>query len=211
MQVAAGCSVPVPESTLVRGTQSTKNVSFPAFVKFNREHASLGITKHNKVDSQVELKKTLKRMAMKFSGEILVQSFKPGKDVTVAVLGNDRPRAFPPWCLHLPSTQAFATERVKFSSAHRFQQGIRARAYSGPHSEKVVKAALELYRILDLSGYGRFDFRIDEQGFFLVDVNANPNLARGEDVAASALRAGLKYEDLVLEILRLAESYSPRV
>jgi D-alanine-D-alanine ligase len=135
-----------------------------------------------------------------------------GRDVTVSVMGNGTPRAFRPWQLRLRNGNHFATERIKFSAKTRRKSGIRAVRYSGRLDSELRSTAVRLYKALDLSGYARLDFRVNETGqAYFIDANANPNLARDEDFACSARLAGLNYEDLIREILKLAVSYGPRV
>jgi len=48
----------------------------------------------------------------------------------------------------------------------------------------------------------RLDCRIDENGEpYVIEVNPNPSLARGDDFAQSAKEAGLEYEVLIQRIL----------
>ncbi len=54
------------------------------------------------------------------------------------------------------------------------------------------------------------DLRMDANGkFYLLEANANPQLAFGEDFAESAERAGLKYEELLQRILNVGLRWHP--
>jgi D-alanine-D-alanine ligase len=54
------------------------------------------------------------------------------------------------------------------------------------------------------------DFRLDANGnCFVLEANANPHLAFGEDLAESAKVAGLEYPDLVQRILNLGLRWEP--
>lgn len=208
-QLAAAADIPVPPMAIA-GERAYRG-KFPAFVKYNREHASRGIRVSNRVRNAAELKLTVERMKRSYGGEILVQEFMEGTDVTVSVLGHQRVTAFPPWKLARRSSSDFSTEKVKFNAKYRHARGIRAGRYSGPMVEPLLRAAKRIYRDADLSGYARMDFRVSSDSFHLVDVNANPNLEVNEDFACSARFSGWSYEELVDEILRLARTYRPRV
>jgi D-alanine-D-alanine ligase len=41
----------------------------------------------------------------------------------------------------------------------------------------------------------------------VLEANANPNISAGEDFAASALKAGMSYDELLHRILQLGENY----
>jgi D-alanine-D-alanine ligase len=211
-RLAAEPGISVPPSGLVGNPRLGEALKKgPLFVKFNREHASLGISQTNRVDSAVKLARSVSRLRTRMNAEILVQQFIPGLEVTVSVWGNRRPYAFPPWQLDLRSRDSFATERVKFSAKFRRQKGIRARQFRGPGADRARSNSLRLFRLLDLNGYIRFDYRITESGEpFLIDVNPNPNLARDEDFACSVREGGVEYPELIEKILELGLRYQPR-
>ena len=64
------------------------------------------------------------------------------------------------------------------------------------------------FRLSAESGYGRIDLRMRPDGeVFVIEANANPNLAYGEDFAESADVADIAYEQLLQRILNLGLSY----
>lgn len=185
---------------------------FPAFVKYVREHASRGLTSQNKVESKAELRRVRSAMARKFPGQMVVQEFVRGTDVSVSVYGNSKVVVLPPWKLNLGNANSFATERIKFSAKARRLRGVRAYRYSGPAKTQLISSARKLYAAFDLSGYARMDFRVSEGGqAYFIDVNANPNLARDEDFARAAKVEGLAYPELIDKILKLGLDYQPRI
>lgn len=209
-RLAAACGLSVPKSRLAGDSRAVFEDG-PFFVKFNREHASLGINQANRVGNPAGLKRAIARMKDRMDSEILVQEFIPGIEVTVSVWGNGRPEAFHPWQLHLRDRDGFATARVKFSASFRKKKGIRATRFNGSQSDRLKKDSLNLFRVLDLSGYARFDYRITKLGEpYLIDVNPNPNLARTEDFACSGRSHGLEYPQLIEGILQLGLKYRPR-
>ena len=51
----------------------------------------------------------------------------------------------------------------------------------------------------------RFDLRLTPEGeVYIIEANANPELAYDEDFSASAKKAGIKYEDLIDKLLKHA-------
>ena len=196
---------------LVPTTRLNGRPTFPAFLKFNREHASRGITRENIVRTPAALAKARARMRRNFDGELVTQSFVAGAEVSVAVWGNARANAFPPWRLHLDADRV-ATEKIKFDAAYRRRLGVRATRFADPAAARALRqTSTRLFKGFDLSGYARFDYRLDAAGdAYLIDVNANPNLALNEDFACSARAEGLTYADILIEILRLARTYRPR-
>jgi len=52
------------------------------------------------------------------------------------------------------------------------------------------------------------DFRLTPEGkLYVLEANPNPNLAHGEDFAESAAHAGLKYGELLQQIINLGLQY----
>lgn len=210
--LAGGLGLRVPRTGLHNDRSVMNAVSrTPLFVKYNREHASLGISNGNRVTSRKDLASVVARMRNKLNAEILLQEFIPGTEVTVSVWGNRQAEAFPPWQLHLGGDLAFATERVKFSSTYRRKRGIRAGRYRGELADQLKKDSVTLFQALDLSGYARFDYRLSTEGVpFLIDVNPNPNLSKNEDFATSSQSDGCEYVHLIEGILKLGLSYRPK-
>jgi len=214
-QAANSMEIKTPKSFLTgRGFGRLPKVSelppFPLFVKLNREHASLGIRESNLVRTEKQLKDVCRRLTRDFGGEILVQKFTAGEDVTVSVWGNDTAEVFHP--RQLKGGNGVATARLKFSKKYQRKHRVSSLEYKGTSAEKVREQALSIYRHFDLSGYARVDFRVrDNADPVLIDVNANPNLAVNEDFALSARKAGWIYLDLIEHILELGSNYRPRV
>lgn len=210
-QIARGAGVETPNTHLVGGTKIPTSIRFPAFVKFNREHASMGITEKNRVLNSQQALREVRRLRRRMKGEVLIQEFIPGQDVSVAVLGNEKLQVFPPWTLKLGSESGFATERIKFSAILRRRNGIRALRYRGDAGKPAQEAALKLFHAMDLNGYARFDFRVCGDRSYIVDVNANPNIAKSEDFACSARAFGVEYDQLIVKFLNLAKAYRPKI
>ena len=208
--VAQGLGVRTPRSWLLfRGEKERLSPApeFPLFVKLNREHASLGIRESNRVQNPMQLRSTCRRLRDKFDSEILLQDFILGKDVTIGVWGNQRCSALAPRTLHLGGRDRVSTARVKFSASWQKRRVIRSVEFKAECTGRLQKEALLLYRHLDMSGYARFDFRVQEDGTtFLIDVNANPNLAKDEDFVVSS---GLPYLEVVEKIIDLGLRYRP--
>jgi D-alanine-D-alanine ligase len=77
-------------------------------------------------------------------------------------------------------------------------------------SEKIQRLAKRAYRALELTGYGRIDFRLDENGkAYVLEANPNPHLAEEEDFAQSAKHAKVSYESLLERIMGLGLEWQP--
>jgi D-alanine-D-alanine ligase len=102
---------------------------------------------------------------------------------------------------------------VKWSVKYQKKYGID----SGPATDLPDAKAGEIqhlckraYRALEMTGYGRIDLRLDDQGrMWVLEANPNPQIAKGEDFAASAEKAGMSYEALMQRIINLGMRWQP--
>jgi D-alanine-D-alanine ligase len=70
--------------------------------------------------------------------------------------------------------------------------------------ETLAKVSKQIFKILELSGYGRVDFRLGADGkFYFLEANPNPEIASREEYAASARAVGIEYPELLQRILNL--------
>jgi D-alanine-D-alanine ligase len=112
-----------------------------------------------------------------------------------------------------PEAKRIATDRVKWSVKYQQKYGIE----SGPAkdlpegmAERIQHLCKRTFRALELSGYARIDLRLEADGrIWVIEANPNPQIARGEDFAASAEKAGTSYEALLQRIVNLGLRWQP--
>ena len=75
---------------------------------------------------------------------------------------------------------------------------------------RLALLARRIYRALSLSGYARIDLRLtDDDRVYVLEANANPQIAYGEDFAESAEAAGLAYDQLLQRIINYGLAWRP--
>ena len=141
-----------------------------------------------------------------------------GRELYVALVGNERVRVFPVWEMHFQKmidggSWPIATERVKWSAKYQERHGImtdQAEHLPDGAAEQIQRIAKRCYRTLGLTGYARIDLRMDQAGrMYVLEANPNPQLAYGEDFAESAERGGVSYEALLERIISLGLAWRP--
>lgn len=194
-----------------------KNLRLPLIVKSTSEHASTGISQASIVRNEDALRERVEFVHDNVGTAAIAEEYIEGRELTVGVLGNKRLEVFPVWEMFfddLPqSAPAIATSRVKWDQGYQKKIGLR----TGPAldldpelEERIQRIAKRVYKALELSGYGRVDLRLDEDGEpWILEANPNPDLCFGEDFAESAETVGTDYEALVQKILRLGLAYEP--
>jgi D-alanine-D-alanine ligase len=72
-------------------------------------------------------------------------------------------------------------------------------------AQRLKTVCEKCWKIFDLAGYARVDFRISEAGEPLVlEINTNPGIAPDAGLVAAAAQAGLDYDALIARILAAA-------
>ena len=196
-----------------------KWLEFPLFVKSVNVEGSVGIAKASIVRDDDELRERVRFIHEAVGTYAIAEQYIEGRELYVGVTGNLRLSTFPIWELVADNAPAdmplLATERVKWSIAYRQKYGITTRAavdLPAGHDKLLPHVSKRIYRHLNLTGYARLDFRMAVNGeLYLIEANPNPQIARGEDFAESALAAGISYESLLQQILNLGMQYSPHL
>ncbi len=108
------------------------------------------------------------------------------------------------------SDKRIATYSAKWDLEYRERWGIKnrfARRIGKSALEEIQRAATEAYRALELRDYARIDIRLTrKQQPYVIEVNPNPYIAFGEDMANAAERAGMDYYQFIARIVREANS-----
>jgi D-alanine-D-alanine ligase len=192
-----------------------KKLKYPLFVKSATEDASLGIAQASIVHDVTKLKERVEFIHQQTSSDALVEEYIEGRELYIGVMGNDRLTTFPVWELSfgtLPDVMAgIATRKVKWDRKYQEKHGIGtgpARDLPDGMPPRLAAAARRIYRALSLSGYARIDMRLTPEGnLYVLEANANPNLAQIEDFATSALASSLGYDKVLERILQFGLAY----
>jgi D-alanine-D-alanine ligase len=211
--------IPAPEFAVVplhRKPIVPKRLSFPMIVKSLTYESSIGISQASVVANEEQLLKRVKYIHETILTPAIVEQFIDGRELYVGVMGNTRLRVFPVWEMSFAgmgdNNWHIATERVKWSVKYQKRHGIdTAEAQLEPAlTTRIQHLAKRTYRALDLCGYARIDFRMDNNGkAYVIEANANPQLAQDEDFAMSAKRAKLTYPRLLERIMALGLQWQP--
>jgi D-alanine-D-alanine ligase len=99
------------------------------------------------------------------------------------------------------------TAKAKHDPSYQTRRGVRLRAADDLPREVSARIgwfSKQIYRILELSGYARIDYRLDAHGqLYFLDANPNPDICEGEEFASAARAGGVAYPDLIQRIVNL--------
>ena len=190
-------------------------LTFPMFVKSLTEEGSEGISQASLVRDPEKLIERVGFIHEKTNAPALVEEFIEGREIYVGVFGNELLTALPPWELTISKKDApvIATDKAKWDPQYQKKIGLKTGPAKLEESimRKIESTSKRIYRLLNLTGYARLDYRLSEGGrLYLLEANPNPQIARNEDFADSAEHAGMKYEELLQKLVTLGLSYEPR-
>jgi D-alanine-D-alanine ligase len=191
-----------------------RRLKFPLFVKSATEDASLGISQASIIHDGQKLRERIEFIHEHTNSDALVEEYIEGRELYIGVMGNERLTTFPVWELNfgaLPDVMSIATRKVKWDRKYQQKHGIGtgpARDLPAGLPLRLAGLARRIYRALSLSGYARIDLRLKPDGtVYVLEANANPNLAQIEDFATSALSSGVGYDTVLERIMQYGQNY----
>ncbi|GAB6935522.1 D-alanine--D-alanine ligase [Calditerricola yamamurae] len=174
-------------------------LGLPLVIKPNREGSTVGLTvaqREEEIGSGLE-------QAARYDDTILVETFVPGVEVTVGVLGDEQPVALP--VIEIVPRRNFYYDYESKYAPGGSEHIIPARIT--PEAERKVREwAVEAYRLLGCQNYARVDFIVPKDGSdpVLLEVNTLPGMTETSLFPDAARAYGLSYPDMVDRLIQLA-------
>jgi D-alanine-D-alanine ligase len=194
-----------------RRPRLSATLTYPLIVKCLSKEGSLGISQSSIVESHEKLVERVRFVHERLEDDAIVEEFIEGRELYVGVVGNHRVQLLPIWELVFenlaPRSMPIATQAAKHNPDYQERRGINqkpAEDLPAPLVEHIIRTTKRIYRILELDGYARIDYRLSPDGtLFFLEANPNPEIAESEEFASAAQHAGLSYPDLLGRILSL--------
>lgn len=205
-RVLAGCGLPVGDWIGLRRNELGAGLAqrvgealgYPVFVKPANLGSSVGVSR---VPDPSELEAALD-LALRYDEYVVIEEAVVGREIEVAVLGNESPRASVPGEIR-PSHDFYDFDDKYLESG----AGLLVPAPLSPAEADEVRAlAVSAYRALQVDGMARVDFFFEEQGrgFLINELNTIPGFTPISMYGRLWAETGLGYRDLVEELVRLA-------
>jgi len=178
---------------------------FPLIVKPVAEGSSKGVMPKSVVRTEQELREVAKDMAARYRQPALVEEYVSGREFTVGLLGERRPRVLPPMEIvfldKADVTPVYSFEH-KLDWSNRIKYDTPAQL-DASQLRDVERAARAVFGALGCRDVARIDFRMDAQGkIYFLECNPLPGLTPGwSDLCLISKSAGMDYRTLIGEIL----------
>ncbi|WP_166245570.1 D-alanine--D-alanine ligase [Paenibacillus turpanensis] len=174
------------------------SLGYPCFVKPANLGSSVGISK---ASNREELEKAV-AYAFQYDRKVLVEEAVDGREIEVAVLGNDNPRASVAG--EIKSSNHFYDYKAKYVDGK--SEMVIPAEIPAEQAEEVRRLAIKAYKAIDGSGLSRVDFFLlnKENRFLINEVNTMPGFTPFSMYPLLWKETGVSYQELLDELIRLA-------
>jgi D-alanine-D-alanine ligase len=182
-----------------------RDLRFPLIVKPIAEGSSKGVHATSVVENEAELREAAHKMIAKYDQAALVEDYIGGREFTVGMLGERRPKVLPLMeVVFLDESENRPVYSFEFKQdwSSKIRYDVPARLEPA-QLKGLERAARECFIALGCRDVARVDFRMDEQGkIYFLECNPLPGLTPGwSDLVLIAKAAGIEYDALIAEIL----------
>lgn len=209
----AGQGLPTPRWQVVDSPViGAVTLAWPVIVKPAHEDASLGIDQESVVVDRTGLKARVRELQARYGGEVLLEEYVAGREVSIAILESPHAMALPTieFEFDLRSGEAWPilTYDSKWQPDSTDYEMSRANYkvdLPPPLQMQLNDLALRAYGVLGCRDYARVDFRIADDGQpYILEVNPNPDLSPTACFCGALRSANLSPVDWMLELVEAA-------
>lgn len=183
-------------------------------VKSVWEHASFGLDDNCVVNNSAAAMARIQDCQQQFGGEWFAERYLEGREFNVSVLEiNGQPHILPIAEIHFIDYPHNKPKIVSYDAKwdeSTFDYQATQRVFPtlpAPLSNEIHELVLNCWQAFNLKSYARVDIRCDANNkAWVLEVNANPCLAKDAGFAAAALQSGLSYSQLISNLVESAMS-----
>lgn len=210
--------VPTPRFKLFYEAKLPKRLGLqlPVIVKPAWEDASAGVTKDSVVRDREALATRVEHVCKEY-GAALVEEFIEGRELHVAVWGNDEPEILPPVEFDFndlpdgyPPIISYSAKWNPLAEVYHRIHTICPAPLTRTELRRVERAAIAAFEATECHDYARIDVRLKGNKPYVLEVNPNPDLTEGVSFMDSAEQAGYSFEEALARIVELALERKPR-
>jgi D-alanine-D-alanine ligase len=189
---------------MTTGREKLKALRYPVIVKPNAEGTSKGITTSSVVTDEAAARAAARALVERYGQPALVEEYIVGREFTVGLLGERRPKVLPPMeviFVNPPPHPVYGfDEKQSDTTRVRFECPAPITAAEQRRIEKVARDTFSALGCRDVS---RIDLRMTPDGkVYVIEINPLPGLTPNfSDLCMIAKVSGMDYHTLIGEIL----------
>ncbi|MBI3961784.1 MAG: ATP-grasp domain-containing protein [Deinococcus sp.] len=208
----AGAGIPTPRFTVVRpGEHFSGSLTYPLIVKLAREHGSASICADSVGYDATAVNRRIAYIHQHYGQDGLVEEYIEGREIKVTLLGYQDPEVLPIEELDLsalppgvPRVVGYEVNWLESSPLYGLDRAVCPADLPPDLAERIRDIARRAYTLIGCRDYGRVDIRLKDNVPYVLEVNANPDIAPGTGITIAAQAAGLDYPALVGKVVELA-------
>lgn len=181
------------------------DLPYPLFAKPVAEGTGKGVTPASKIGDGSGLRETCTRLLLEFRQPVLVETFLPGREFTVGIVGNGA-QARSLGVMEVVLLDHSEPDVYSYHNKEFCEELVEYRAVGDPEAMKAVEVAISSYRALGCRDAGRVDLRSDTAGIpHFIEINPLAGLhPEHSDLCIIATKYGISYQKLIADIVRTA-------
>jgi len=189
---------------LVTGREKLRAFRYPVIVKPNAEGTSKGITRNSVVDDEAGVRAAARELIERYDQPALVEEYISGREFTVGLLGEKRPRVLP--AMEVVFLNAVERPVYDYQCKQDWESHVRYECPANLTKEEertIERVSRMTFMALGCRDVARIDLRLAEDGkVWVIEVNPLPGLTPDySDLCLIANGAKIEYRTLIGEIL----------
>lgn len=207
-RIIRNLGIPTPAFTIIESEADIRKVDlpFPLFAKPIAEGTGKGINDESKIRNQGEFVSVCSRLLTKYAQPILVETFLPGREFTVGIVGTGRDSRDLGVLEILVKKDNEQGEIYSYFNKENYKERVEYRLVNDAVAEKAKRMALAVWRGFGCRDAGRIDLRADAQGLpHVIDINPLAGLHPvHSDLPILCNMVDINYVDLINMIMKSA-------
>jgi len=195
---------PTPDFYLLKSLDEIENIklNYPLFAKPVAEGTGKGINGKSKILNKDELYIACKYLLEKYKQEVLIESFLPGREFTVGIVGTGN-EAETVGTIEIILNENAENEIYSYTNKENCEELVEYKFINDDTAKKAEKLALDIWKFLGFRDAGRIDLRCDSNNnLHFIEVNPLAGLnPEHSDLPIICSKAGISYEKLIEMIM----------
>ena len=172
-----------------------RSLDLPVVVKPTNQGSSFGVSIVNTEDQWEPALES----AFEYSEEIIVEKFIEGRLLAIGMNGE-----MPMPIVHISPKSGFYDYEAKYTSGKT--EYLCPANLSAHEINKCNEVSIKVFKVLRGRGLPRVDIILDDEGTpYVLEMNTIPGMTPTSLLPMAALKMGIDFDDLVLEILKTAQ------
>jgi D-alanine-D-alanine ligase len=207
-RIVRDLGLPTPDFAVVSKEEDIEKVDlpYPLFAKPVAEGTGKGITANSKINNKRDLVKACKSILQKFKQPVLVETFLPGREFTIGVIGNGKD-AKVIGGMEIILGELAEQDIYSFYNKENYENLVKYQKLTDPKIlSECSDLALKIWLGLGCNDGGRIDLRMDSNGIVnFIEINPLAGLRPvHSDLVIIADMNGIGHTQLIKMILESA-------